>query len=102
MKKYIVFWEWNKEDTEKGIEKAKKIDELRKQEPEKYPKSLGSSYGILGSDVKYHGFTLFEANEKQLKEWEEFYKPVLRITKKKHIISAAKFIEKYEKKELIL
>lgn len=96
MKKYIVFWEWDEKDTEKGIEKTREIDELREKYPDRYPRSLGSSYAVRSP---LNGFTLFEANEEQLKNWKAFYEPVLHITDIWHIVSASEFIEEYESRK---
>lgn len=94
--KYIVFWEWDEKDTEKGIAKTREIDELRERCPEKYPKSLGSSYA---RDSPPSGFTIFKANEKQLENWKEFYEPVLRVTKIWKIIKAKEYIKRFESKK---
>lgn len=94
--KYIVFWEWDEEDTERGIEKTRKIDELREKYPARFPKSLGSSYA---RESPPSGFTLFEATEEQLENWKEFYKPELRVTEIWHIISAQEYIERFESKK---
>jgi hypothetical protein len=95
MKKYIVFWEWDEEDTEKGILKSKEIDKLREEEQARarFPKSLGSSY-VEQSPPR--GFTLFEATEEQLENWKAFYGSVLKITKIQPIIHASEFIKEYE------
>jgi intein-encoded DNA endonuclease-like protein len=94
-KKYIVIWTWREEDTENGIKLALEIDELRKETPDDYPSSLGSSY--LTSPL---GFTLFEANEVQIKNWLEHYKSVLIVLKIMPIKSAREFIEQYRKEKL--
>lgn len=94
--KYIVFWDWDEEDTEKGIEKTRKIDKLREKCPARFPKSLGSSYA---RESPSSGFTLFEATEEQLENWKEFYKPELRVTEIWHIISAQEYIERFESKK---
>ncbi len=96
-KKYMVIWTWRTEDTEKGIELALEIDELRKKYPDNYPSSRGSSY--LASTL---GFTLFEANEVQIKNWLEHYKSVLIVMKTMPIMTAREFIGQYNKGDLSL
>jgi len=95
MKKYIVFWEWDEDETEKGIQKSKEIDKLREEDQARarFPKSLGSSF-VLQSPRR--GFTLFEATEQQLENWMEFYGSLLKNTKIQPIIHASEFIKEYE------
>ena len=95
MKKYIVFWEWDENYTEKGIQKSKEIDKLREEDQARarFPKSLGSSYV---EQSPRRGFTLFEATEQQLENWMEFYGSLLKNTKIQPIIHASEFIKEYE------
>jgi hypothetical protein len=96
-KKYIVIWTWKKEDTERGIDLALEIDKLREEDPDAYPSSLCSSF-----TTSPLGFTLFEANKVQLKNWLNHYEPVLIVMKIMPIKTASEFIEQYRKGEITL
>lgn len=95
-KKYIVFWAWREEDTERGIEKTKEIDRLRKENPEKYPTSLNRSHA---RDSPPTGFSIFEATKEQLKNWKDHYKPVLIVTDIWKIVTAEEYIERFLARE---
>jgi len=98
--KYIVYWEWNERDTVGLIKKSREIDELRKENPERFPTTLsGGSLVIVGDpEQPRSGISLYEANKEQMEKWQEFYRPELKVTKIVELVTAHEYIKELESK----
>lgn len=92
--KYIAFWEFNREDFEKVIEKFMQIHVERKLRAEKYPKSLSAAYTMVGEPK---GFQLFETDDpEQLVNLSLHYVPLVKFNFIP-IIESTKGVEIYQK-----
>ena len=90
--KFIAYWEFNPEDTDKVLSKYVKMAEIRKKPTDLYPKVLFPSHYTGPSE----GFLIVEGDEHQLANYTLFYFPEMRITYVP-LIDAAEVIEKYQR-----
>jgi len=76
--KYVVFWEHCPDDTEKLIEKTKRLVELAEKEPEKWGKTLFPPhyYGWC------KGLTIVEAEQEHITRSMAFWFPELKMVYK--------------------
>lgn len=92
--KFIGFWEYCLEDTDKVTEKFKKIMEERGKGTEKYGKLLFGPYHIGGESK---GFAIYETDDMtQLTNLAVYYTPVLKL-KFMPIHESSKVVELYLK-----
>ena len=91
--KYLLYGEWNPEDSDKAVEKFKKIPAVREKFPELFPKILTGAYNFVGQTK---GFAVYETdNPEQLQNLATYYMPYMKI-KWIPIIDSGKAVELYE------
>ncbi len=71
--KFVLFWEFDAKDLAKVEEKQRQLQEERKKNPNKFPKSLSLSFYYVGQTK---GFALYEADSPdQLTNFPLHYMP---------------------------
>ena len=90
--KYLRFIESQPETYDKFLERIPKLQEDRKQQPEKYPKELFPPHTI-GGEAK--SFSIVEGTSEQVMNFIAFWRPLIKI-KFVPIFKSDKIIEKYK------
>lgn len=91
--KYLVCTEWDPKDSDKVVEKFKKIPAIREKSPELFPKIVAGAYNFVGESK---GFAVYETdNPEQLINMAMYYMPYMKV-KWIPIIDSVKAVELYE------
>jgi hypothetical protein len=80
--KFIMFWEYSREDTDKVLQKFQKFHEAIKKNPEKHVKPITPSYhlGEVSETGMMKGITIYESDdEEKLIDYTVSYYPEMRI-----------------------
>ena len=97
--KFIMFWEYSREDTDKVLEKFQKFHEAIKKNPEKHVKPIFPAHG-LGEPTETgmnKGISIYESDdEEKLIDFFVCYYPEMRI-KIVPLLDSAKTSELYLK-----
>jgi len=97
--KFIMFWEYSREDTDKVLLKFQKFHEDIKKNPEKHVKPITPAYhlGEPSETGMMEGLTIYESdNEGKLIDYVASYYPEMRI-KIVPLMDSAKTAEAYLK-----
>jgi len=97
--KYIAFWEYESEDTDKLIAKFMKVMESRKKNPEKHVKVLFPPHQLAerAINARPQGITIFETDdEEKIIDYVTSYFPELDL-KIVPLLDNAKMAESYQK-----
>ena len=97
--KFIMFWEYSREDTDKVLQKFQKFHEALKKNPEKHVKPITPTYhlGEPSETGMMKGITIYESDdEEKLIDFVVSYYPEMRI-KIVPLMDSAKTAELYLK-----
>ena len=97
--KFIMFWEYSREDTDKVLQKFQKFHEDIKKNPEKHVKPITPTYHLAepSETGMMKGITIYESdNEEKLIDYVASYYPEMRI-KIVPLMDSAKTAEVYLK-----
>ena len=80
--KFIMFWEYSRDDTDKVLQKFDKFHEALKKNPEEHVKPITPAYhlGETSETGMMKGITLYESDEEEkLIDYVVSYYPEMRI-----------------------